>query len=869
MKTIGYMKYTENRQESAAYRMAHLAETHSTSGSHRPAPVRKSLVGVAVLAACAPLASIGAVSQSAGKAGDAQVGFDIPAQDLSRALSSFATQSHMQVLYEGDVAKGLRSTPLKGSYTPEKALKTLLTAVPVQARFTGERTVTLERKTVPVVLAAADTGSGSDADAVALGKVTVSAKAVGGYDAGDPANKDYAIPVAGTATKTDTPLMETPVSVQVVSQQVLKDQQAVRLEDALKNVSGIATGYGFGGLEDTFIIRGFENSTKSWGLTQVYRDGALAVGALFSAADVDRVEVLKGPAAMLYGRLEPGGLINIVTKKPRQSPSFYLQQQFGSFDLYRTTGGATGPVLGDGSLNYRLDFEYLDSDSFRDFSFNRQGYVSPKVQWNIGDRTNVLFEYQYFHQDSIVDWGVPAIGNRPARVPNSRFVSEPTDRYDHIINSGGVTINHAFNDDWKIQGKYYRLDDRYNSFEHTPSILNPVPGLPPGTLLRSWYQAPHQYDSDFGMINLTGKFNTFGVEHSLLLGGDYYGATMVEDGVSLRQGRTSVFPSLINIYNPVYGQSDVSSFNVPNNSFAKIDEEWYGFYLQDQLKIAEKWHILGGVRYDNARVSSSFNRGHVDPAKTVDSEVSGRAGVLYQPWNWLSVYGSYVEGFNAQGDGRLTDNQRPEAERSQQYEVGLKGEWFDGRLNSTLAYYHLTKQNLTTPHSNLDLARLGFVDQTGEARSEGMELDVKGELHPDWSVIGSYAWTDAVVTVDRSSTGARRNEGNRLPNVPKHSGSLWLQHQFGELGLPGLSAGLGVYLAGERQGNLANTFQLPGYVRLDASVKYLHKIGDKSLTVQFNAQNLLDQEYFVAARNSLSMTPTKPLNFIGSVRLDF
>ncbi|MDD5035031.1 MAG: TonB-dependent receptor [Methylococcaceae bacterium] len=827
---------------------------------------RNHIAIAAAFASMVPVAS--ARAESVGQTA-APVQFEIPAQGLSSALSSFAAQSHIQLIYDGDLAQDLRSTPIKGAYIPARALQRLLTATPVQARFTGPRTVTLERKALPV-----QTG-GSAGDTPTLGKVTVSAKA--GYDAEDPRNPAYTVPNASTATKTDTPILETPVWVQVVPQQVLKDQQAVRLEDALKNVSGVTTGFGFGGLEDTFLIRGFENSTKSWNLTQVYRDGALAVGALFSAADVDRIEVLKGPAAMLYGRLEPGGLINVVSKKPLATPNYSLQQQFGSFDTYRTTLGATGPVTSDGSLAYRLDFEYLDQDSFRDVTFNKQSFVSPKLLWNISDRTNILFEYQHFTQDSITDWGIPAIGNRPANVPISRFISEPSDQYDHIINSGGFTLSHAFNDQWKIQAKYYRMDDHYDTSEHNPTLLNPVVRLPNGTvvhtpngtLLRTYYAAPHQYDSDFGMVNLTGKFNTFGMEHSLLVGGDYYSSGMTEDGVSLRQGRTSVFPSLINLYNPVYWRSNLASFDIANNSFAKIDEEWFGFYLQDQITIADHWHVLGGLRYDDASFRSSFNKTRSNPTKTDDNEVSGRAGVLYQPAPWFSVYGSYVEGFNAQGDGRMDNGASPLPERSRQYEAGLKGEWLDGRLTSTLAYYHLTKENLSVPHSNLEKALLGFIEQAGEARSQGVEFDIKGQLHEDWSLIGSYAYTDTEVTKDRDSKGGTGNQGHRLANVPLHSGSLWVQHQFGELGLPGLSTGLGVYLAGQRQGNLANDFQLPGYVRLDAMLKYVHKIGKQDFTLQFNVQNLLDQEYYVAARNRMSVSPAKPLNFIGSIRVDF
>lgn len=798
------------------------------------------------------LALIAAFTQSA-DADEQKLHFSIPAQPLTSALQAFAAQSGAQMLYAEQTAAGRQSRALAGDYTLREALGRLLAASGLNYRLDGNGTVTITP---------AGRGTAS-AETATLPVMRVVGNAE--YDPNDPNSRDYSVPNASTGTKTDTPLIETPMSVQVVPKAVLDDQQAIRLEDALKNVSGVVKGFGFGTLEDTFIIRGFENSTNNWGLTQVYRDGSLSVGALFSTADVQRIEVLKGPAAMLYGRLEPGGLINVTTKRPRPEAGYSIQQQFGSYDTYRTTLGATGALTEDGSLSYRLDFEYLDKNTFRDFTFNEQAFVSPKLTWKITDRTQIDLEYQYFDQETIIDWGIPVIGNRPANIPISRYLGEPTDRFPHQAQGGGITLTHYFTDDWKIQAKYFKFNDQYamRSGENSPGTLNETTG----DLSRNWYAAPHDFNSDFVTLNLTGKFSTWGVDHTLLVGGDWFDSSFTEDGVSL-SGADG--PDPINIYHPVYGNGIVDTTVMPYNSFAKVDDKWFGFYLQDQATIAKNWHLLAGFRYDNAKSASSFNADRSDPATASDSEFSPRVGLLYQPWSWLSVYASYMQGFNGSVTGRTVNNASLQPNRSRQYEAGFKTDWLDGKLTSSLVFYHLTKENLRTAHSNPALAAQGFVEQTGAAESRGIEFDIQGQVAENWDVIGSYALTDTEITKDKDRSGGNGNQGHRLYGVPTHSGSLWTYHKFGEFNFPELSAGLGVFMVGQREGDLANSYQLPGYARVDAALKYVKHLGFSNLTVQFNIQNLLDKQYYASSRpNRVGVTPGEPITFLGSVKLDF
>jgi len=787
----------------------------------------------------------------------AKQNFNIPAQPLANALNAFIATSDWQVGFPAGLAKDVRANAVSGSYTPQQALEKLLQGTGLVYRVTGDNSVTLEK----VAVAEPQTGE------TTLKPMTVTGAAI--QDPNDPYNKSYNVTNASTGTKTDTPLMETPMSVQVVPKAVLDDQQAIRIEDALKNVSGVVKGFGFGTLEDTFVIRGFENSTNNWGLTQIYRDGALATGSLFSTADVQRIEVLKGPAAMLYGRLEPGGLVNVVTKRPQAEAAYSLQQQFGSYDTYRTTLGATGSLTKDGSLTYRVDFEYLNKNTFRDFTFNEQAYIAPKLTWHASDKTQIDLEYQYFDQETMVDWGIPAIGNRPANIPNTRYLGEPTDRFLHKAQGGGITVTHNFTDDWKIQGKYFKYSDQYDYQPNHGANASQSLNEQTGDLNRYFISSDHDLNSDFVTLNLTGKFSTWALEHTLLVGGDWFDSGFTEDGIYFSSGAASG-PKPINIFNPVYGNGLVDTSSLPKNNFTKITDEWYGFYLQDQITFAKNWHLLAGFRYDNAKSSSAFTADRSDTVKTDASELSPRVGLLYQPLKWLSIYGSYMNGFNGSVSGRTVDGSALAPNRSRQYEAGLKGEWWDGKLTSSLVYYHLTKENLRTPHADPLLAQKGFVQQTGEARSQGIEFDLQGQVAENWNVIGSYAFTDTRLTKDTDRNGGIGNQGHRLYGVPEHSASLWGYHQFGEFAFPELSAGLGVFVVGQRQGDLANTYQLPGYARLDASLKYNRPIGKTNLTVQFNIQNLLDKDYYATARpNRVGITPGDPLTFLGSVKLEF
>ncbi|MGH8656422.1 MAG: TonB-dependent siderophore receptor [Gammaproteobacteria bacterium] len=307
------------------------------------------------------------------KADTAKHRFDIPAQPLGAALQTLADQAGVQMFYAEDSAAGKSTPALRGTYTTREAVDRLLAGTGLHATLTEDGTVT-------VAQAEPEKETEKETEAVLLPEMTVTAKPT---DA-----TSYTVPNATTATKTDTPIFDTPVSIQVVPRKVMDDQQVISRQDALRNISGVQYNSSFLPAND-FIIRGLGVGSS------IYRDGFRIESYRFETANLDRVEVLKGPAAVLYGRTEPGGLINLVPKKPLPDPYYSLQQQFGSFDLYRTTVDASGPITGDGSHLYRFNLAYQDSDSFLDFAFLDRIFVVPSLTWRITDDTDLSVEFGY------------------------------------------------------------------------------------------------------------------------------------------------------------------------------------------------------------------------------------------------------------------------------------------------------------------------------------------------------------------------------------------------------------------------------------------------------------------------------------------
>lgn len=838
------------------------------------------LGGVLLLALGHPISGL-----SEGKDNE-KIKFNIPSRDLSAALMDFSESAGVELSFPANLVAGSKSGALKGKYTVSEGLAELLRGTGLSFRLAGDHTVILEKPAAAV-------------DQLPNTMPVVNVTATQAHETNSYSAK---LTNSRTATKTDVALMDTPVTMQVVPQQVLKDQQAVMLEDAAKNVSGVQRVWTSGGMGQDFVIRGFgSNYTR-------FRNGQRISYFNTDMANVEQVEILKGPAAMLYGRVEPGGLVNVVTKKPQEEAHYSLQQQFGSYDFFRTVAEATGPLTDDKSLTYRMDFGYTDRNSFRDFVSQEQIFVAPALHWQATEQTEFNLNIEYADRKLPYDTGLPAVGNRVANVPINTNYGQPGREFNqNPSDSVLVDFNwsHAFNDNWKFSNGFTGNWVNTQTNDILVAVAQPLLNNGNNSQVRrgSWFYN-NTDDTYSTFLNINGKFKTGDLSHNVLIGGDYFRNEYNGSGffgynaVNAPANSPYYMPSdfaggniaftRVNLYNPIYPSLNHSAYdnlrnNQPNDFFMR-NTSWYGIYFQDQIGLFDdKLQILGGGRYDWVNNSTGNSNSTREFAKDASGNYNGyvpgfdkinlakqnigyfspRVGLLYRPWSWLSVYGNRIEGLGA-NNGRSATGQPLRPETSEQYEAGVKGEWFDGDLTANMAYFHIDKKNVRT------LVREGGIyDTIGAARSQGIEVDVAGQLSDGLSLITSYAFTDARITDD----GAGSNQGRRLPNVAEHSGSAWLKYAFQQSSLKGLSLGVGAYLAGKREGDNGNSYQLPGYVRVDTFAGYTMGVGPAKLTTQLNVYNIFDKRYFYAGEpynaNRAWNMPGDPLTVMGSIKVEY
>jgi len=797
------------------------------------------------LSRIASLLLAGSVSLAAMADGKPQP-FNIPALPLDSALTQLADTAGLRLLYSAELAGKLRSHAVSGQYTPEQALKILLSGSGLSLRKTADDAFTVE-----------ESANAGEPQSMTLPTVTVVGKAE--YDSNDPYNPDYHRTNASTATKTDTPIMETPYSVAVIPQQILKDQQVIRVEEAVQNVAGVKANFGSGGLFDAFTMRGFQ-------YTNLYRDGFLlpaglgASDARLQTANVERVEVLKGPGSILFGRNEPGGIINLVTKRPQATPYHSIQQQFGSYDFYRTAVDSTGAITSDDTLLYRVNLSYENANSFRDFVKTDTVFFAPSLTWNISDKTQANLDITYQHFDDTTDSGIPVVGNRPASVPINRQISDPFNN----SNVGDRTLvsanwSHAFNENWKFSHRFgvefFDAAQNFTFFGGKVGADGNLVNNPSGsTARRGFNNGTSNQQEYYTTLNLTGKFNTAMLEHTMLWGFDYF---VIDNGGTGACCRAIPPGANFNIYNPTYLTSAPDITLTPKDDF---NQEWYGLYIQDQIKLPFNLYGNVGLRYDHAIGRNETQ----NITNTDDNRVSPRGGLLWRPMQWLSVYGNYTENFGPSNTLFFRAPGQPALppQTAEEWELGAKTEFFDGRLAASFAYFDLTRKNMSV----LDPSNPSVSRAIGEQESRGYEFETSGEVLPGWRVIGAYTH---MPYANINEDGAFGNTGNRMFNTPRNFGSLWNTYEFQNAALHGLKVGGGVLAADQSQGRNLNDFQLPGYATINMLASYGLNVGKSKVTLQLNVNNLLDKTYYTGTNTDTRVGLGSPRTFLGSVKLEF
>jgi iron complex outermembrane recepter protein len=653
-----------------------------------------------------------------------------------------------------------------------------------------------------------------------------------------------------TGTKTETPLRDIPQSIQVIPREVLQDRNVTELTDTLETVSSINQrgGRGTSSAGDLLVIRGFGVNTTI-NSSGIFRDGIrYYVPGTLETSDLERVEILKGPASVLFGSGEPGGIINLVSKQPLSEPYYSTTFTAGSFNTYRGTIDLSGPLTDSKNVRYRLNAAYDNNGSFRDFVNSERFALTPTVTWDINPSTSLNIYSQFVSQRGTTDEGILQLGDGIADIPRERFLGEPFNESKYNLFSVGYLLNHSFNNNWSIRHSLRHLQ---HNVENTYVTFNAL-DEENGDLSRLAYYAQGDYQDLYSNIDVIGKFSTGAIQHKLLFGVEY------RSGLEDSQFQFSASYPSINIFNPVYTKE---RFSIEPEFFRDDNFSSLGVYLQNQVNLLPNLKLLAGIRYDNYyqfRTERSVGQPRNEFEQT-DSAWTPRVGVVYQPIPPLSVYASYTQSFlPSQAYARNADQSAFKPEEGRQLEFGIKAD-LSSQLGLTLAFFDISKQNVKTPDPNNRL----FTLQTGEQTSRGIELDLTGQILPGWNITASYAYTDAFVSQD-----TRLPVGNRLSNVPYNQFSLWTTYEIPKGSLEGLGFGLGLFYVGERQGDLENTFQLPSYFRTDAAIFY--KQNDWRLQVNF--RNLFDIRYFTAANydaRNFGVNPGAPFTVTGSISYEF
>jgi catecholate siderophore receptor len=662
-----------------------------------------------------------------------------------------------------------------------------------------------------------------------LKEITVSTEQDAGY-----------APAAGsTATKGSAPLRDIPQAVNVLPAQLLRDQGATSMQDALRNAPGVAFNHG-DGQRDQVVIRGF-SAIADWFVDGV-RDDALYFRDL---SDTERIEVLKGPAAVLYGRGSSGGLINRVTKKPVFGESFgEVSLGLGSHDFKRATADLNAPI-GE-AMAFRLNVAREKSGSYRDQQFIDRYSIAPSLAMKFSPQTDLLLQYTNAYDQRLTDFGIPALNGRPVDVPIGTYYGSAFAKRDDTtttkVQSFTATLNHRFSDELSLRNttRYssYHLD-RYNTL---PSGTTDPVRL---TVGRTRGFVDRDESGWFNQTDLTWRNELGGFRQEWLVGTEFGVQDKRAYTVSSATGFNRV--SILNpvaVPPPIPVASYLASSAIPSNSTFKTT----ALYAQNQITLAPQWKALVGGRYDVFDQETSFERTLAPLART-DRKFSPRAGLVWQPSDTQSYYLSYSRSFqpSAETFALSAGNTANDPEITVNKEIGAKLDFLDGALNFTAAVFNLERSGI----KNTDPANPARQINVGTQRTNGLELTLAGKLPGRWDVSAGYAYLDgrmvkSVATVSslQLPIGAPMAvQGKVAPLTPRHSAFLWLMKDLGH----GFSAGGGLNYMAARFASLTNLVTLPSYVTADLAGSYKTERYELAL----NLKNIANKKHYISAHGTV------------------
>ncbi len=655
------------------------------------------------------------------------------------------------------------------------------------------------------------------------------------------ADETYRASSATTAMRSDVALRDTPQSIQVVTQQTIQDQNAITAETAVRNVSGVTVPNTSGGRAEDFMIRGFTSSGNT------YRDGIRndfnSNRASAELSNVERIEVLKGPASILYGRLDPSGVVNYVTKKPRTDRYFSLQATGGSFGLFRPQIDFGGAFNSSKTILYRFNGAYERSKTFRNFNERERFFAAPALTFVLSDKTSLNFEAEALKGTSLIDRGLIAVGTGVAPISIRTYLGDPAIPYKYQQTRGSLALSHFFTPDINLRSAFRVNLNKANYDSRQPRSL----AADNRTLSLSNNDADQSLQTFYWQTDVNFKFETGAIKHNIVAGSDLSYESFASQSLSGTNRN-------IDIYSPTY---NFAPSNLTLRGLFKNIGRSASAYAQDLISLRSNLKLLVGGRFDyyyqnndnrfTRRVTRNFNR-----------TFTPRVGLVYQPFEPVSLYASYSRSFKPISGGNFFGEPFV-PETGDGYEAGVKFDFLERRISATAAIFQVTRANVLATDPNDPRNTV----QIGEQRSRGAEFDLNIQPLKNWNTIATYAFTDAVITNDttRNAAGQFFLVGNQLLGTPRHTASLWTSYEFEKGALRGFGGGAGIFAVGRRFGDNSHTFTVPGYGRVDTAIFYkIYKQEKLRYRVAFNLKNVFDKRYYSGVRGRYSIEPGAPHN---------
>ncbi len=648
-------------------------------------------------------------------------------------------------------------------------------------------------------------------------------------------------------SKTPTPRINQAQSVSVVTQQQLEDFQASSLTDAMRFVSGVTEGNTLGGTEDGFVRRGFGSNSDG----SIYRDGVRSSQGLNFDATTERVEVLKGSASLLYGIQNPGGVINVISKKPQYEWHTKVSGRTSSEGGGAGTVDVTGP-LGNG-FAFRLIAEKQNQDYWRNFGSEKHTLIAPSLQW-FGEQASFLISYSDYQYDIPYDRGTAFINGKPIDIG---YKDRLDDKANHAWGHNKTLNAHydwQFNDDWSTRVTLGWNQRQYDNNEVRVTAVNPTSGV---VTRRADANRGFNHKTKYVSWDLIGSQQVLGMTHDLVLGTDY---EMIQTYRAHQyQGKANTGFNFndpqYDILSPVTNSSTENSANANNLNRTHSRS----IYAKDSISLTENWIAVLGGRYQHyeQRASKGF-----DPVvQTLDSEGNKflpQAGLIYKVTPDVSLYTSVSKSFTPSTDVD-DDGNVGKPEQGTTWEVGSKWQ-ISPKLFASVALYRIDERDMS-------LSINGTTRAINKARSSGAEFELNGEVLPGWDLSANYSYDKAEIVDDGVNAA---NNGNRLQNAPRHSGALYLSHNLAISGVPGdFRVGGGARYVGTRAGDPENSFNMPDYVVADSFIAWNNQLFGEKTQLKLNLNNLFNKHYYTSSGGNLRVREGETRNLMLEASVEF